>query len=438
MTPRPRQVIFPGICRIYRACHESKHKWNFYFHDRIKAKPIVLKALTFDIFDTMLSRLFLMLGMVLAVNAWGSQGDTTKLLVADMIVQIEATEAMDAMYNFDFEESEKQFRWLQQKYPNHPLPYFVLGLNEWWKLIPDVNNEQFDARFHFYMDTTISIAEPMLDNPETRIEGAFFLSASYGFKGRLYAERGTWGKAASAGRSSLKYLEISKEQSDLSPELLFGDALYNYYSVWIPENYSILKPVMAFFPKGDKDLGLDQLREVSNNAFYTRIEARVFLMRILANDYQDYLGALRIAEYLIEKHPKNPYFERYYMRYLYSLRRYRQMEPIALSVIDKVDSAYFGYEYTGGRYASFFLGQMYQAQRRFGQAETYYSKAIYYGEQAEAQETGYHIYSLLNLGRIAEEEGDDKKAKKYYKEVKKYAKRKNSAYQSAKKSLKEL
>ena len=47
--------------------------------------------------------------------------------------------------------------------------------------------------------------------------------------------------------NALKYLEISKESQALSPELLFGDALYNYYSVWIPENYPALKIILMFF-----------------------------------------------------------------------------------------------------------------------------------------------------------------------------------------------
>lgn len=364
--------------------------------------------------------------------------DSTKLLIADMIVQIEATEALDAMYNFDFKESKKQFNWLRQKHPHHPLPYFVMGLNEWWKMMPEVNMDAFDDRFHFYMDTTISIAEPMLKDSTTRIEAAFFLAAAYGFKGRLYSERGSWGKAASAGRKALKYLEISKKQSDLSPELLFGDALYNYYSVWIPENYPILKPVLAFFPDGDKELGLEQLREVSNNAFYTRIEARVFLMRILASDYQDYLGALRIAEYLYTHHPGNPYFERYYMRYLYSLGRYYRMEPIAKSMLLKVDSGKFGYEATSGRYAAFFLGQMYESRRSFDEAQEFYEKAIYYGNQNDSQETGYYLHALLNLGKIAAKKGHKSEAKGYFKKVKKYSKRKSSSYKSAKKALDDL
>ena len=367
-----------------------------------------------------------------------AQSDSTELLIADMIVQIEATEAMNAMYNFDFKEANKQYHWLQQKYPENPLSYFLLGLNEWWKMMPDTDVEDFDDRFHYYMDTTILIAESMIDIPEKRIEGAFFLAATYGFKGRFYSDRGKWGKAASAGRSSLKYLEISREYSYLSPELLFGDALYNYFAVWIPENYPILKPVLAFFPDGNKELGLQQLREVSANAFYTRIEAQIFLMQILANDKQDYRASLAIAQYLYEHYPDNPYFHRYYARYLYSLHRYTKMEPVAKEILVRLDSGRFGYEATSGRYAAFFLGQSYHGKGDNEKAEHYYAMAVEFSRQKEAMETGYCLHSLLSLGKIAIADDRKKDAKVYFKKVKKYAERKQSVYKEAKKLLKEL
>lgn len=371
-------------------------------------------------------------------SARATENDSTKLLIADIIVQIEATEAMNAMYNFDFKEAKKQYHWITQKHPESPLSYFLLGLNEWWKMMPDTDVKDFDEGFHHYMDTTILIAENMLEISESRIEGAFFLAATYGFKGRLYSDRGQWGRAASAGRSSLKYLEISREHSYLSPELLFGDGLYNYFAVWIPENYPILKPVLAFFPDGDKELGLQQLREVSANAFYTRIEAQVFLMQILANDKHDYSASLAIAEYLHEHYPNNPYFHRYYARYLYSLHRYTKMEPVAHEILARIDSGRFGYEATSGRYASFFLGQSYHGKGDSEKAAQYYTRAVAFSRQKDVMDTGYCLYSLLNLGKIAKADNRKNEAKNYLKQVKKYASRKQAVYKEAKKLLKEL
>lgn len=102
--------------------------------------------------------------------------DSTKLLLSDLRVQIDATAAINAMYNFDFEESARLYRELRFRYRDHPLSYFLSGLNIWWRIMPNEEDERYDKQFLFYMDTTIAIAEPMLENEDTRIEGAFFLA----------------------------------------------------------------------------------------------------------------------------------------------------------------------------------------------------------------------------------------------------------------------
>src|SRR5690606_26692772 len=127
-------------------------------------------------------------------------------------------------------------------------------------------------------------AEVMFEEDKTNKEAAFFLAAGYGFQSRLYSERKSWTKAAFAGRYALKYMDLSRGEEEFNPELLLGDALFNYFSEWIPENYPLLRPVMALFPKGNKALGLQQLEQVANNAFYTRVEAQYFLFRLYASE----------------------------------------------------------------------------------------------------------------------------------------------------------
>src|SRR5690606_23322705 len=292
-----------------------------------------------------------------------------------------------------------------------------------------------------YMDSTIMAAENLHKKyPQYKVEAAFFLAGAYGFKGRLYSdeERRNWRKAAAAGKSALNYLNENRGQTDLSPELLFGDALYNYFSVWVPENYPALKPILWFFPKGDKDLGLKQLKEVSYNAFYTRTEAMVWLMRILNSYENDQQRAFQLSEYLHQTYPDNPYFHRYYARVLYSMGRFSQAEPVCKDILARIDSGAVGYEATSGRYASFFLGQIYETQRKIEEAKKYYLLCKRYAEEIGAIESGYYLYSLIALGEIAEKQGDKTLAKKYFQEVKKKAGRKDEAFKDAKKRLKSL
>jgi tetratricopeptide (TPR) repeat protein len=388
--------------------------------------------------------LLLLFQLVAGFSIWAQKPvkkDTTIILLSDMKVQLECAKALDDLYNFKFESAEGGFRSLRENYNWHPLPYFLMGLIEWWKIMPNTKDTSHDEAFLTYMDSTILVAENLRDQyPEYKIEAAFFLSAAYGFKGRLYSdeERKKWGKAAAAGKEALNYLEESKSKQNLSPELMFGDALFNYFSVWVPENYPALKPVLWFFPKGDKALGLKQLKEVSYNAFYTRTEAMVWLMRILNSYENDQNRAHEISKYLHETYPDNPFFHRYYARILYSMGRYAMAEPVCKSILARIDSAQLGYEATSGRYASFFLGQIYEARDMPDEAKKYYKQCIKFAEKIGATDSGYFMYSLIALGEIAEEQGNKAEAKKYFKEVKKRSNRKDEAFKTAKSRLKKL
>ncbi|GAA0891447.1 hypothetical protein GCM10009122_11260 [Fulvivirga kasyanovii] len=382
------------------------------------------------------------LGFTVAFAQSNDAADDNKpiILISDMQLQIDVNQAMNDLYNFKFDKAEKQFRWLKQKYGWHPLPYFLLGLSEWWKIMPNVSNTEHDEKFLAYMDTVIYISERLHDMPRHEVEASFFLAAAYGFKGRLYSseERKNWTKSAFAGKNALKYMQESQGMHDLSPELLFGDALYNYFSVWVPENYPLLKPILAFFPKGDKELGIKQLREVSYNAFYTRTEAMVFLMRIMGSYENNKSKALQIGEYLHQTYPDNPYFHRYYARLLYTSGKFSATKPVAEAILARIDSGMIGYEATSGRYAAFFLGQIHESRKEYQEAKKYYLKAKEFSEQINATDTGYYLYSLLSLGEIYQQEGNEKEAKKYLKLVKKHAKRSDDVHEKARERLREF
>lgn len=382
--------------------------------------------------------------LVAASPVWAQpvqKKDTTVVLLADLNTQLECTQALADLYNFKFPQAEYQFKYLKARYKWHPLPYFLMGLIQWWKIMPNTQNKQYDDIFLAYMDSTINVAEDLIDDyPAYKTEAEFFLAAAYGFKGRLYSDedRKNWRKAASAGEDALDYLNLNNHENTLSPEFLFGDALYNYFSVWVPENYKALKPVLWFFPKGDKALGLKQLKQVSYNAFYTRTEAMVWLMRILNAYENDQPQAFQISEYLYQSYPDNPYFHRYYARMLYQLGRFAQAEPVCKEILTRIDSAQVGYEATSGRYAAFFLGQIYEARRKYDDAKIYYQRCISFAEKIGATDSGYYLFSLIALGEIAQREGNKAEAKRYFNMVKDKADRKDEAFKSAKQRLKNL
>lgn len=356
----------------------------------------------------------------------------------DKQLQLDATKAVNAMYNFKFDVAEPEFQWMRYKYPSHPLPVFLMGLKEWWKIQPNIENKEFDDRFLAYMDTSIALADEIKRKDKQNVEAAFFLAASYGFKGRLHAERAHWSKAAFAGKNALANLELTKDNDTLSPEFLFGVALFNYYSVWIPANYKFLRPIMALFPKGDKDKGMSQLKEVAFNAFYTRTEAQLYLARIFANEEDQPAKALPMTEYLASTFPDNPYFQRLYARMCYTQGRTAEVEKISLDILDKINKQMPGYEATSGRYASFYLGYIYRHsyKKDAEKARKYFDLCLQFCNQNKAYETGYYYYTLLNMMQLADAEKNNLLAREYAKKIMDYAPKDHNCYREAKEYLK--
>ncbi|MGW8122688.1 tetratricopeptide repeat protein [Roseivirga echinicomitans] len=367
-------------------------------------------------------------------------GDTAKYLLLNINLQKEITDAVDYMYNFDFHKAEVEFNWIKYNFPEHPLGYFLFGISNWWQMMPNMEKEspQLGDKFLAYMDTAITKAQAMVDVDKDNIEANFFLAGAYGFQGRYHSEKRNWGRATNAGRLALKYLERTQGNESFSPEILFGDALFNYYSVWIREQYPLLRPVLMFFPKGDKNLGVEQLKTVSTNAFYTRVEAVFFLMRIQAFELNETFEALRWAEYMNEQYPKNPYFHRFYAQMLYTAGRFPAAEQVSLEIMSRIEKGVLGYEEMSGRYASFYLADINRKRNNWEKAEPYYLQTIAYSSALELEESGYHLYSLLHLSEYYIQQKRFSEASPMLDKIRSNSKRKEDTNQKARALEKEI
>ncbi|MBT9393941.1 tol-pal system protein YbgF [Hymenobacter sp. NST-14] len=360
--------------------------------------------------------------------------DTKGWLLLDQDIKTELEGAVYNLYNFKYDKAERQFRSLRRRYPNHPMPYFLLGLSTWWKIVPPgIQTTLYDKQFFAYMDTTIAKGEAMYRADKKNYESCFFLAAGYGFDARLHAERHDWRKATVSAKRSLEYLDKSKEANGLSPEFLFGQALFNYYAVWIPENYPLLKPVLLFFPKGNKQLGLQQLRNVADNGVYVGPEARVFLMRILLNEEDKPEQAMPVARYLATTYPENGYFQRIYANACFREGRFDECERTSRDILDKLNRGLPGYEANSGRYATYFLAFLMQNKYKdLTKAKEYYQRCIVFAELNGETKYGFYVFANLALARLADKARDATAARRYYTVVLNKSDRKSEQYREAK------
>ena len=377
-------------------------------------------------------------------SIYGNVKDTTRILT-DIDIQIEATSAINKMYNYQFEEAEKEFRWLVSEYQNHPLPVFLLGLSSWWKIdaqssksyIGESHKENvLDKNFLSLMDESINLSKQIYDQGN-KVDGAFFLAASYGFKGRLLSERRKWSAAAFAGRNAIKYLKEIRKDDLMIPEISFGNGLFNYYSIWISERYPLLKPIIKLFPEGNKNKGVEQLNIASNNSFYTRTEAQYFLMRIYSGEGK-LSKAFQLSEYLKDTYPQNSIFHKYYTQLLYRNSRLNECLKESNNIIVNYKKRKFGYNEDEVRIAHFFLGEIYHSNLNFEKAIFNYKKSIEFSEKIGKQKMGYSIFSNFSLGRIFFNRNEYKQAKIYFKRVLKLTKRKDDLNKRSRNFLKKI
>lgn len=349
-----------------------------------------------------------------------------EMLLSNNAIQLEATDAINNMYNFKFDQAEAYFSYLKSQYPEHPMPYFLMGLSNFWKMMPYADTKQFEdtyeKEFLTYIDISIDKGEAMFDDDDENIEAAFFLCAAHGFKGRYYAEHNGYVKAALQGKSALHYLSYTRGKGDMSPEFLFGEGIFNYYSEWMKEEYPLLKPLINMFPKGTKSAGLAQLTECANSAFYTRIEAQYFLMRIYNSEENIPRAAYPYAKYLNETFPDNPYFQRVYARVAWDIGHYAECEKTCYDINYKVNIAMPGYEENTGRYASYFLGRLLYEKGELEKSKFYLQKTAVFAEAGDGDmlKMGYTLSAYYYLGLIETTSSNNSEAEKYFLKIIKY------------------
>ncbi|QKG59109.1 tol-pal system protein YbgF (plasmid) [Hymenobacter sp. BRD128] len=323
--------------------------------------------------------------------------DTKGWLLTNKDIEIELGGAVHNLYNFKFDKAEKQFRSLRRRYPAHPMAYFLLGLATWWKMMPsNLEDTRYDKLFLAYMDTAEAKATALYRADNANYEASFFLSAAYGFKARFHSERHDWRQATVNSKKALEFLAKSRQANDLSVEFLFGEGLFNYYAVWIGEQYPWLRPILFFFPRGNRLQGLTQLRTVGQNATYTGPEANAFLLLIYSDEREKKTAtALRIAERMNAEYPDNSRFERDYAKLSFAEGNFAACETSCRSMVNKITQGLPGYEAQTGRAATYILGWLMQHRHNnAAEARNYYQRCIVFSESAGHTQGGT-IYSPI-------------------------------------------
>jgi len=329
------------------------------------------------------------------------------------------TAGINQIYSIKFTEAEKTFLILQKEYPRHPASKFFFAMIDWWRIILSEEDEEKDERFFEKIEETVEFCDAILDKDPNNVDALFFKGGSIGFRGRLRVMRESWFGAADDGREALPLVELAHKLDPDNVDVKLGFGIYNYLAAVIPEKYPIVKPVMMFFPSGNKELGLKQLKEAASVGKYSKYEARYILVTFFYYFENDLNSAELYARQLYDLFPDNPVFERWRGRIATRKSEWTVVDSIFKNVLKKAGKNLEGYNTPMvRREANYYIGQNLKNSGDIAGAFSYYKKSIDDSKLIDdKKESGFRINATLYSGNIMETWGKYDEAKKYYNAV---------------------
>ncbi len=321
------------------------------------------------------------------------------------------------IYNIKFQDAEKTFRSLMADYPNDPAGRFFLAMIDWWKILLDPDNESYDEIFFLKLEDVIYQCDQILDKNPDDVNALFFKGGSIGFRGRLRAFRESWLKAADDGRAALPIVEQASSLDPQNTDVQLGFGIYNYYAAVIPNEFPLIKPLMIFFPNGDKQKGIEQLKNTAFNGKFAKYEARYFLMTLYYRYENNANAADDYAKLLLNDFPDNPVFEKWRGRIAVRRGDYFLADSIFNDVLAKAEKNYLGYNTPSSiREAAYYIGNDLKNNGQLDSAKTYFEKCITESKKIdeEGKESGFQVNATLFLAQIAEGLNQKDKAIKLY------------------------
>ncbi len=323
---------------------------------------------------------------------------------------------LNHLYNMESEQAAAAFDEIEKLYPKHPVGPFLSGLNIWWDVMIDLPAETHDKAFYKQMDEAIKRANRMLKRNRKDFDAMFFKGAALGFSGRLKSNRGSWFEASLDGKNALDYVMAISEKEDENADFGFGKAIYDYFSVVIPEEYPVVRPFMVFMPNGNKDRGLNGLNRTMTEGHFIKTEAAYFLLQIYYTYERSFKKSLEYVQWLREAHPRNSFFHTYEGRVYFRWGRWGEAQPIFEDIIARYDAGQQGYSQTIVEQALYYLARTHMVYRRYDEALANLQRLELISEQAEGSSV-FKVLAFLRLGMVHDAMGNRPDAIRYYEAV---------------------
>lgn len=345
----------------------------------------------------------------------GQSVPSTSVLETSYVREV-GKRGLDHLYNLEFEDAQVAFRQIDERFPGHPIGPFLSSLTIWWEILLDIQDRSRDESFYRAMDEVIRRADRMLDEDSKNVDAMFFKGAALGFRGRLKSNRGDWFKAAMDGKKAMDYVLAVPEFDSDNDDYAFGKGLYDYFAAIVPKRYPFVKPVMAFFPRGDRQLGLQEIQRTADHGYFIRAEAAYFLLQINYLYELDYEGCLKYVTWLRDQYPRNSFFHALEGRVYAKWNDRPNATRVFREIVDLYREGRTGYNDPLAEQALYYLARLRMSDRDFDGALTYLLQLEALSART-SEDTYFKVMGRLRQGMSYDAIGKRSLATTRYREV---------------------
>ncbi len=339
-------------------------------------------------------------------------------LVMDPEFRPDAKAAVDSIYNFQFEGADQRLSEWKEKYPQHPLWTLMEGMKFWWEILSDLQDTSHDEQFINMMKKANYQAGKLLDEQPGHVDALIIQAISNGYIARQYSNREEWISSLNYARKAMNANEKLKNQESDLADLKLAEGLKRYYAAYLPEAYPIVKTVSWMLPEGDKEDGLNLLREASENAIFSRAEATYFLGNIAFNYEKEYMEAVQYFEELQRQYPRNNYYARLLVKSYYRLRHYGKALEYIKTTLRHWDNENFPKQKILQEELWTWKGQIVEQMGNTNEALALYKSAFELGEELpNTMGRNFWMASGYRAGNILVEQGEHEEARHYLEKV---------------------
>ena len=337
-------------------------------------------------------------------------------ILSDSLVMDEAEAGLHLVYNLEFDSAAVIFDRITEQNPRHPIGPFFEGLNVWWRIMSDLNDDRHDKRFNRLMKDVIDRADDMLERDPENVDGLFFKGLGLSFRGRLHSNRRHWLRSIRDARGAIQQVVRLAETDAESDDFYFGWGIYDYFADALPDERKWLAPFKLFFPNGDRERGIEELQRTFESGRLLRAEAAYFLFQIFTTYEPDYYRSLEYVTWLRVRYPRNVIFRSLEGRAYARFGRWDQAVRIFQEQLAQWEAGKDGYSDALAEQSLYYLARSEMSRGAYLDALDYLKRLNDLTEPI-GDESAFHVLGLLRQGMAFDALGYRRYAVMRYKQV---------------------